>query len=357
MKKTLLAAALIAGFAGVAQAQTPTTNVTLYGLVDEAITYKSIDSYTGHDSQSITGVDSGIQSGSRWGLKGSEDLGGGLKANFVLESGFNADTGSSAQGGLLFGRQSFVGLSGGFGEVRLGRQMVAGYELATLVDPFGAGFSSAGMQSTFSSANALRVNNAAVYRSPVVNGFLGVVGYSFNAVSTEVAGLSNNPHATTVGLGYLNGPIVLLGSYEQVNVPGVSDSIKQWWIGGTYDLKVVKLAAAYGQDKNQLAALGTVLGPYGSTTTPGFGTSADAKQYMLGVTVPLGAGNLLGSFQNRDDKTTNNKDGRVVSVGYTYPLSARTNVYTYLADVDGKNGNDNAGIDRKEFAVGVRHTF
>jgi len=353
MKKTLLAAALIAGFAGVAQAQTPATNVTLYGIVDEGITYKSIDSYTGHDSQSITGVDSGIQSGSRWGLKGSEDLGGGLKANFVLESGFNADTGSSAQGGLLFGRQSFVGLSGGFGEVRLGRQMVAGYELATLLDPFGAGFGSAGMQSTFSSANALRVNNAAVYRSPVVNGFLGVVGYSFNALGNEVAGLSNNTHATTVGLGYLNGPLALLGSYEQVNLPGASDDVKQWWIGGTYDLKVVKLAAAYGQDKNQVAAVA----PYGNTTTPGFGISADAKQYMLGVTVPLGAGNLLGSFQNRDDKTTANLDGRVVSVGYTYPLSARTNVYTYLADVDGKNGNDNVGIDRKEFAVGVRHTF
>jgi len=347
MKKTLLAAALIAGFAGVAQAQTPATNVTLYGIVDEGITYKSIDSYTGHDSQSITGVDSGIQSGSRWGLKGSEDLGGGLKANFVLESGFNADTGSSAQGGLLFGRQSFVGLSGGFGEVRLGRQMVAGYELATLLDPFGAGFGSAGMQSTFSSANALRVNNAAVYRSPVVNGFLGVVGYSFNALGTEVAGLSNNTHATTVGLGYLNGPLALLASYEQVNVPASADDIKHWWVGGTYDLKVVKLAAAYGQDKNQQGVTAPVL----------FGSSNDSKQYMLGVTVPLGAGSLLGEFQNRDDKTTANKDGRVVSVGYTYPLSARTNVYTYLADVDGKNGNDNVGIDRKEFAVGVRHTF
>lgn len=351
MKKTLLAAALIAGFAGVAQAQTPATNVTLYGIVDEGITYKSIDSYTGHDSQSITGVDSGIQSGSRWGLKGSEDLGGGLKANFVLESGLKADTGASDQNGLLFGRQAFVGLSGGFGEVRLGRQMVAGYELATLVDPFGAGFGSAGMQSTFSSAKGLRVNNAAVYRSPVVNGFLGVVGYSFNALGTEVAGLSNNTHATTIGLGYLNGPLALLASYEQVNVPQAvianADDIKHWWVGGTYDLKVVKLAAAYGQDKNQNGILAPVA----------FGSSNDAKQYMLGATVPLGAGSLIGSFQNRDDKTTANKDGRVVSVGYTYPLSARTNVYTYLADVDGKNGNDNAGIDSKEFAVGLRHTF
>ena len=146
-------------------------------------------------------------------------------------------------------------------------------------------------------------------------------------------------------------PLALLGSYEQVNLPGASDDVKQWWIGGTYDLKVVKLAAAYGQDKNQVAAVA----PYGNTTTPGFGISADAKQYMLGVTVPLGAGNLLGSFQNRDDKTTANLDGRVVSVGYTYPLSARTNVYTYLADVDGKNGNDNAGIDRKSTRLNSSH--
>src|SRR5690606_1129817 len=129
MKKTLLAAALLAGFAGAAHAQ---SSVTLYGIVDVGVGGNKLhDSAAGGDDARY-GLMSGVQSGSRWGLRGSEDLGNGLRANFQLESGFdvaNGRQGPGSQEGRLFGRQAWGGLSGAWGEVRAGRQVTvaAGY--------------------------------------------------------------------------------------------------------------------------------------------------------------------------------------------------------------------------------------
>jgi predicted porin len=257
----------------------------------------------------------------------------------------------------LFGRWAYAGLGGNFGEVRLGRQWAAGFELAAnIVDPFGTNFGSAGMHSTFSSANGLRVDNVIAYRSPVVNGFFGVVGYSPQASGTEVAGTSKNFHATTVGLGYMNGPLALIGTYETANNPAAgAPSAKQWWVGGTYDFKVVKVHAAYGKDKDQLGVASSVVA---GVQPLNFSSSKDSDQYMIGATVPLGGGNVLASFQNRNDKSVNNEDGRVESIGYTYPLSARTNLYGVFDNVDYRNGRSAyQGKDKKEFMVGMRHLF
>lgn len=109
MKKTLLAAALLAGFAGVAQAE---TSVTLYGIIDTGLGYNKISGAQNEAANgSRFGMINGVQNGSRWGLRGSEDLGDGLRAVFQLESGFNSGNGTSAQGGRLFGRQATVGLA------------------------------------------------------------------------------------------------------------------------------------------------------------------------------------------------------------------------------------------------------
>jgi predicted porin len=171
MKKSLLALAVLSAVAGVASAQ---SSVTLYGLVDIGV--GRLDPKQSGVA-STTGVVSGIQSGSRVGLRGSEDLGGGLKAIFNLEHGFSADDGTQGQG-RMWGRWAWAGVEGGFGQVRLGRQWAAGFELFGAVDPWGTGFNDAGSQSVFASANAIRVNNAIVYRSPIVGGFGAVVGYS-----------------------------------------------------------------------------------------------------------------------------------------------------------------------------------
>ncbi|MFY1850008.1 porin, partial [Achromobacter dolens] len=120
MKKTLLAAALLAGFAGVAQAE---TSVTLYGIIDTGIGYNKISGAGDAKNGSRIGMINGVQNGSRWGLRGSEDLGDGLRAVFQLESGFDSGNGKSAQNGRLFGRQATVGLaSDSWGQLDFGRQ-------------------------------------------------------------------------------------------------------------------------------------------------------------------------------------------------------------------------------------------
>ena len=162
MKKTMLAL-MLGALAGAAAAQ---SNVTVYGIVDMALVRESGGAAT------TTKLTSGVESGSRLGFKGSEDLGDGLSAIFLLENGFQADTGAMGQGGLLFGRQAYVGLqSKTAGTLTLGRQYTPQYLAVAAVDPFGSG--TAGdtknlMASTGNSAS--RMDNAVKYTSPVVGG-------------------------------------------------------------------------------------------------------------------------------------------------------------------------------------------
>lgn len=114
MKKSLLALVALGAFAGAAHAQ---SSVTLYGIIDEGFIFNN-----NAKGVHLYGLSSGVMQGSRWGMRGTEDLGGGLKALFVLENGFNVNTGGLGQGGLEFGRQAYVGLSSGFGTLTMGRQ-------------------------------------------------------------------------------------------------------------------------------------------------------------------------------------------------------------------------------------------
>src|SRR5690554_5833909 len=153
MKKTLLAAALALGFAGVAQAE---TSVTLYGILDGGIGYQKYKADNG-DSAKRTGLIEGIQSGNRWGLKGTEDLGNGLQAIFQLESGFDLGTGHHGQptgaNGRLFGRQATLGLqSDAWGRLDIGRQTnIASKYFAGIANPFADAFTQAGVTNTFGS--------------------------------------------------------------------------------------------------------------------------------------------------------------------------------------------------------------
>src|SRR5690606_10234349 len=146
MKKTLLAAALTVGFFGVAQAE---TSVTLYGIIDTGIGYTKVEN--GDVDAKKIGLINGVQSGSRWGLRGTEDLGDGLQAIFQLESGFDSSTGDQAQGGRLFGRQATIGLQGdSWGRLDLRRQTnIASKYFADVASPFGASFGQANVGATF----------------------------------------------------------------------------------------------------------------------------------------------------------------------------------------------------------------
>src|SRR5690606_16228002 len=147
MKKTLLAAALALGFAGVAQAE---TSVTLYGILDGGIGYQKYDSDSARGDRSKFGMIQGIQSGNRWGLKGTEDLGNGLRAVFQAESGFNLGTGNHEQGDRLFGRHLTLGLaSDAWGQLDFGRQTNIASKYFGAIDPFGMGFNQANIGAAF----------------------------------------------------------------------------------------------------------------------------------------------------------------------------------------------------------------
>lgn len=357
MKKSLLALAVLSAFAGVASAQ---SSVTMYGIID--MNLQRNDPKAANQA-STTGVNSGHQSGSRWGIRGSEDLGGGLSAVFTLEGGYSGDTGLQGQG-ALFGRQVWAGLRGGFGTFALGRVATfssgtGSFDMFGAVDPFLTGFGISSLGSTFSSAAALRVNNAALWQSPNWGGVRIGAGYSFNATAAEAAGSGNNNPVIFTAVNYTGGPLFVSVTYDRVSptsaqeATGLTSDQTHIQAGATFDLKFVKLHAAYGKEDNQFA-----LGATGVTN------GADSTSWMAGVTVPIGSAALLASYQKRDGDTltntigTSNADRRVWSVGGTYSMSRRTNLYASYGDSDGSNSlNNNNTYDTKQITLGVRHQF
>jgi predicted porin len=212
MKKSLLALAALGAFAGVAHAQ---SSVTLYGIVDEGFNIN-----TNAGGKHLYNLSSGVLQGSRWGLRGTEDLGGGLKAIFVLENGFDVNTGKLGQGGLEFGRQAYVGLSSNYGTITLGRQYDSAVDYVgplEVGDQWG-GYIAAHPGDLDNLNNDYRVNNAIKFTSSNYNGLTFGGLYSLGGV----AGETGRNQIFSVGAGYANGPLVLGAAYLNVRNPNVS---------------------------------------------------------------------------------------------------------------------------------------
>ncbi|AZS78157.1 MULTISPECIES: porin [Achromobacter] len=369
MKKTLLAAALLAGFAGVAQAE---TSVTLYGIIDTGLGYNKI-SGAGDANGSRFGMINGVQNGSRWGLRGSEDLGDGLRAVFQLESGFDSGNGRSAQGGRLFGRQATVGLaSDSWGQLDFGRQTNIASKYFGSIDPFGAGFGQANIGVGLSAANTQRYDNMVMYQTPSFSGFQFGVGYSFNADDTDTAETgwrtADNTRAITTGLRYVNGPLNVALTYDQLNASNklptaqTDATPRMYALGASYDFEVVKLALAYGRTTDGWFAGQGVNSDAGNIGFGGnlFADGFKSNSYMVGLSAPIGgASKLFGSWQmvdpSNDKLTGGDETMNVFSLGYTYDLSKRTNLYAY-----GSYAKDYAfidGVKSTAVGVGVRHRF
>ncbi len=341
MRKSLVALAVLGAFAGAASAQ---SSVTLYGILDVGL--NRFDPKASGVA-STTGMVTGVQSGSRVGLRGSEDLGGGLRAVFNLEHGLNNDDGTQAQG-RMWGRQAWAGVAGGFGTLTFGRQLIVGSQFMYAVDPFGGGFRNAGLQATMGSVTTFRANNTVLYVTPTMGGFSAGVGYSFNPLAQEVPGSSDaNNRTWTAGARFASGPFYGTVTLERVAFAGPDQQHIQ--VGAAYDLKVVKLYGAYAQEKDQRAG---VVNPtlFGAT-----GVGNKAKSWMLGVTAPIGSTTLHASWQNRDFDAASLNDGRVYAIGLTHPLSRRTNLYFNYTDADQKNVS--GASDFKDLTVGLRHQF
>jgi len=335
MKKSLISLAVFGAFSTAASAQ---TSVTVYGTVDAGIVAER-----GGADGNVTKLTSGVESGSRLGFKGTEDLGGGLSAKFVLESGFKLDDGSMAQAdadapnGRLFGRQAYVGLGGNWGNVTLGRQYSPHYLALTQIDPFGAGLAG---DSTNLVSTVLRMNNTIKYTTPEWSGFDGELAYGFG----EVPGDTAASRQIGAAIGYDNGPLLVKLAHHSVENDTGTDRAHSTLLGAKYDFGIA--AASLGVNVNK-----------------GF-AGADSRDYLVGVSVPFGASTILASFIRKDDRTAANSDADQWALGYTYALSKRTNFYTAYGRIKNKNGAaytvgnaTEAGSGDKAFNIGIRHSF
>lgn len=294
---------------------------------------------------------------------------------FTLESGFNSANGQSGQSSRLFGRQATVGLKGdSWGLLEFGRQTNIASKYIGAIDPFGASYGQANVGAAFGAANTVRHDNMVMYQTPSFSGFQFGLGYSFNVADTTAAQTgfktADNTRAITTGLRYVNGPLNVALTYDQLNMAnqlGTDEKPKQWIIGGSYDFEVIKLALAYGQTRNgwftgqSLNAFSSAVNPSGKS----FSSNVVAKDfksnsYLVGLSAPVGgAGNVLFSWQRADANNTSLTGGddtmNIYSLGYTYNLSKRTNLYalgsyaTNFAFIDGLKST--VGM------VGVRHRF
>ncbi|CAN7598292.1 porin [Polaromonas sp. LjRoot131] len=389
MKKKHILIAAISAVSGLTHAQ---STVTIYGILDANIGSFKANQLSGAGAtatiQSITmsKVDSGAFSGNRWGIRFTEDLGGGLAAVGNLESGFNLDSGSSAQGGLLFGRRAVVGLaSTTWGTVTVGRNSTSYNDVAvdyammenSIFDPSGNSISTpastlttintlAGQAAFLSHNNSTglgaqmtwlgfnnRFNNSIKYASPNFAGFTGTFTYGFGEDKTTVQPSSRS---TSLALKYVNGPLLISGGYQSeggaINqVTGAKPALENTLISAAYDFKVVKVGVGYNR------------GRYKGVTATG-GDLAAQNEYSISAAVPVGAFTVAAGYA----QSKGNDLGKASGFGLqaTYALSKRTTLYA--GGVSTKNYDKVAAAARviapssniartAIYAVGIRHNF
>jgi predicted porin len=330
MKKTLLAITLASVGIGAAQAQ---SSVTLYGVIDAGVSYVN-HSATATGSSKNFKYDDGVAQGSRWGLKGTEDLGGGLQAVFTLENGFNSGNGQLGQGSTMFGRQAFVGLvKKDLGAVTLGRQ----YSFSTdFVAPYTQGSNTAAGNYAFhindlDQLTSSRINNAIKFTSASFSGLKFGAMYGFSNTAGAFAGSSTtagSSRAYSFGLSYANGPFSAGAAYTNIAFPGqaapaFSVSIANVNTLGLRDLRTFGLGARY--------QFGPAL-VFGNWTNTHFdpltASSSTMNVFEGGVKYDLStAMSLSGGYTFT--KLSGNFDGKWHQVNLTldYALSKRTDVY------------------------------
>jgi predicted porin len=266
-------------------------SVTLYGLIDEGFSL-----YTNVAGQHQYLLNGGVMQGSRWGLRGSEDLGGGLKAVFRLENGFDPSTGKLSQGGLGFGRQAYVGLESPYGTVTLGRQYdsVVDYMGPLEVGDQWGGYIAAHPGDVDNFNNQFRTNNAIKYTSQSLGGFTFGGLYSLGGV----AGDFTKNQVWSFGGQYANGPLVLAAAYLNVRNPNVGFFGNS--TSGTINPNVSNLPSpiynGYGSAHTyQVIGAGGAY-TFGAATVGG--TYSNIKFYNLGASYPSSFRSQTATFNN-----------------------------------------------------------
>ena len=388
MKKTLAAVAVLGAFAGSALA----AEVQLYGIVDTGLQYVNADSdAAGKDAVDRFSMESGMQSGSRFGFKGVEELGNGLKVGFVLEDGIKSDTGVDDD--VLFNRESSLFIEGGFGKLAMGRigsfnGGVSSWGKYGVISAFGTSWGDYSAQAGTWAMGAGMWDNMIAYETPSFAGFkvfaqygMGnqVDGADADTTKSGVENESSSDRYYAIGASYANGPLNLYFAVDSINYatsgtdgdPNADDSLTVT-LGGNYDFEVVKLfAGAQYFDEIKVSKIKGALN-YNADALGTFADKGKVKGWSLGVSgsIPVAGGNVLVGAAYVDAEAADTVTGThendelsrwIVSAGYDYPFSKRTDVYgvvTYNQDsLDSDVAADNRDPSVFGVMIGLRHKF
>lgn len=398
MKKSLAAVAVLGAFAGSALA----ADVQLYGIIDTGLRYLHSDldateyEFPGYDATDSFSMESGMQSGSRWGIKGAEDLGNGLTVGFILENGFAADTG--AENNPMFDRESSLFLQGSFGKIAFGRMGsinggVSSWGKQGVMSAFGTSWGAYTAQADATFGGSGKWDNMIAYETPNFAGFTLFAQYGMG--SNEYENESGSDRYYAIGASYSNGPLNLYLAVDSINYQtagltgqgGVADDVDDSLtirFGGNYDFEVVKLfaGAAYFDEVrlSSFSGASTDLIDLASKNLFNVDDGSDyiyVKGWSLGISasVPVAGGNVLLGASYMDAESADSMSTRdggwlkgvdldrwIVSAGYDYPLSKRTNVYGVITYNQDSFDHNASGVKNEEPTVfgamiGLRHKF
>jgi len=388
LNKKVLTTALLATFAGAAHAQ---SSVTLYGIIDAGISYAN---HSGANSQKIFKYDDGVAQGSRWGMRGTEDLGGGLKAIFVLEGGFNSGNGTASQGGALFGRQAYVGLSkDNIGAVTFGRQ----YSLSTdVLGSFSTGSNTVAGNYAYhindiDQLTSSRINNSVKFSSANFYGFTFGALYGFSNQAGAFGGAPTVGAATgssrtySFGANYAFGGVSVGAAYTDIKFPALSTPAFPLNLANFNSTTTSTAAGSTIKDLRTFG--GGARYTFGPATLWGLYTNTRLEPISLGSTtytayeaggkwaftqaLSLGLGYTYMHLSGAGNGHWNQ-----VNAALDYALSKRTDVYLLgiYQDASGKVGTANlqaqigdsnsffgnsgtSSQNQLAFRVGIRHKF
>ncbi len=380
MKKTLAAVAVLGAFAGSALA----ADVQLYGIVDEGLAYSHVDLDGAADATDKFSMNSGMQSGSRFGFKGTEDLGNGLTVGFVLENGFTADNG--ADNSTLFDREASLFIEGGFGKLAMGK--IGSINCGTsswaqigVLSAFGTsswgGYSNQ-IGSTASTGGVM--DNTIAYQTPNFAGFTVFAQYSMgdDGDQKDFKGSENESSMDryyAIGAKYANGPLTAYLAVDSINYatfgtfgdPYADDSLTVT-LGGNYNFGVAQIFFG-AQYFDEVKTFGDLVKNVGfASKIKGYGLNLSANIPVAGGKIMAGLGYVDAEAADSvadNVETAGSKDNEfqryIVSAGYDYPFSKRTDAYvvaSYMQDsVDYGTATDDRDPSAFTFVVGLRHKF
>lgn len=364
MRRLLVVAAVAAGSSGVFWPVAPAraaSQLELYGVVDVGLATTRVSGLG--TRQQVLG---GGQTDNLWGLRGTEELDGGWRASFGLESGFDAANGTRNDDARLFDYGTWVGLGhAGVGELSLGRQQSIGLQYGGQLEI--ASWRDMGMGALFKASDNYRVNNLVNYLSPAFSGWQWGVGYAFDVESGATQRFDRSP-AFSTGLKYEAGPLLATVTWDKLNLHDTSAtdgrSPQALQAGFTYDFEALKMALAWSRQRNGFVGLNGG-GQIGLGPEP-FAHGGAINAWLLGLEVPVqgnGAWLMQGAMARPDWHWANGQQASkayVVTLGYRQDLSARTSLYAYGGYMKGYDPEDPFASDvgrATRFGVGMTQRF